>query len=114
MRGLQLVDRWNPGSGEPVAGLTKCLEGEGQKEVSCDGLRGRGLGADCAPRGMSVLGTLDGHPPMGRGLWTRTGTGWCLLMQGWYGQGSGTSCCCLQVLFSIQTPWQVQLQDTDI
>jgi hypothetical protein len=39
MRGLQLVDSWSSRPGEPFAGLSKCFEGAGQKEVSCAGLR---------------------------------------------------------------------------
>jgi hypothetical protein len=45
MRGLQLVDCWSSRPGEPFAGLPKCVEIVGQKEVSCAGLRGRLLGA---------------------------------------------------------------------
>jgi hypothetical protein len=39
MRGLQLVDSWSSRPGEPFAGLPKCFEGAGQKEVSCAGQR---------------------------------------------------------------------------
>jgi hypothetical protein len=48
MRGLQLVDRWNPQPGEPFAGIPKCFEGAGQNEVGCAGLRWQG-GAVFAP-----------------------------------------------------------------
>ena len=45
MRGLQLVDRWISRPRDPFAGLPECVEGVGQKEVSCAGLLGRVLGA---------------------------------------------------------------------
>ena len=62
MRGLQLVDRWISRPRDPFAGLPECVEGAGQKEVSCAGLCGRVLGA-AVP--VSVLSTLDRHPPRG-------------------------------------------------
>jgi hypothetical protein len=65
MRGLQLDDRWSSRHGEPLAGLPKCLEGAGQKEVSCAGLRGRVLAA-AVPQGGAVDQVLDRpHPPGG-------------------------------------------------
>ena len=48
MRGLQLVDSWSSRPGEPLAGLPKCVEGAGQKEVSCAGLRGPARAARAA------------------------------------------------------------------
>jgi hypothetical protein len=45
MQGLQVVDSWSSRPGEPFAGLPKCFEAAGQKEVSCAGPRGRVLGA---------------------------------------------------------------------
>jgi hypothetical protein len=55
MRGLLLVDSWSSRPGEPFAGLPKCSRGEGQKDVSCVGLRGRVPGRGGAPGGVSVL-----------------------------------------------------------
>jgi hypothetical protein len=40
MRGLQLVNSWSSRPGEPFAGLPKCVEDAGQKEVRFAGLRG--------------------------------------------------------------------------
>jgi hypothetical protein len=42
-------------------------------------------------RGGVLSKNFDRTPPLGRGMWPRTGAGWCRLMQGWYGQGAGTS-----------------------
>jgi len=74
MRGLQLVDSWSSRPGEPLAGLPKCFEGAGQKEVSCAGLRGRVLGR------------------------------WCRLMHGWYGHDAGPSGGGLLVFSGTQAP----------
>jgi hypothetical protein len=63
MQGLQLVDSWSSRPGEPFAGLPKCFEAAGQKEVSCAGLRGRVLGAGGAPGGAALSGPLTGPPP---------------------------------------------------
>ena len=67
MRGLQLVDSWSARPGEPFAGFAKCVEGAGQKEVSCAGLRGRVLGA-AVPQGGGANQVLDRPPPAGRAL----------------------------------------------
>ena len=95
MRGLQLVDRWISRPREPFAGLPKCVEGAGQKEVSCAGLRGRVHGRGGAPGG--VLRALEG-------------AGWCRLMHGWYGHDAGPTGGHLLVLSGTQSPWQVELQ----
>ena len=55
MRGLHRVDRWISRPRDPFAGLPKCVEGAGQKEVSCAGLRGRVLGAE-VPQGGALVG----------------------------------------------------------
>ena len=55
MRGLQLVDRWISRPRDPFAGLPECVEGAGQKEVSCAGLRGRVLSAE-VPQGGGACG----------------------------------------------------------
>ena len=101
MRGLQLVDRWISRPREPFAGLPKCVEGAGLKEVSCAGLRGRVLGA-AVPQGPT--------PPPGRGPRALKGAGWCRLMHGWYGHDAGPTGGHLLVLSGTQSPWQVELQ----
>jgi hypothetical protein len=54
LEGLQLVDSWSSRPGEPLAGLTKCVEGAGQKEVSCAGLRGPARAARAALGGVAA------------------------------------------------------------
>jgi hypothetical protein len=66
MRGLQLVDSWRSRPGEPFAGLPKCVEGAGQKEVSCAGLRGPARAARAALGGVSRMG-FD-YPLPGEGV----------------------------------------------
>ncbi len=81
MRVLQLVDSWSSGPGEPFAGLPKCSRGEGQKKVSCAGLRRLVLGADDA-RGVAAFATLQLLPPPGsqyddaHGCWSVSADEW--------------------------------------
>ncbi len=63
MRGLQLVDSWSSRPGEPFAGLPKCVEGAGQKEVSCAGLRGPARAARAALGGVAVVRVCGRNPP---------------------------------------------------
>ena len=63
MRGLQLVDSWSSRPGEPLAGLPKCVEGAGQKEVSCAGLRGPARAARVALGGVSAVSVSADTPP---------------------------------------------------
>ncbi len=63
LQGLQLVDSWSSRPGEPFAGLPKCFEGAGQKEVSCVGFRGRVLGAGDARGGGSLCPPPTAAPP---------------------------------------------------
>ena len=55
MRGLQLVDSWSSRPGEPFAGLPKCFEGAGQKEVSCAGQRAPARAARVVRGGVSAI-----------------------------------------------------------
>ena len=63
MRGLQLVDSWSSRPGEPFAGLPKCFEGNGQKEVSCAGLHGPARAARAALGGVTRMGLVRVPPP---------------------------------------------------
>jgi hypothetical protein len=63
MRGLQLVDSWSSRPGEPFAGLPKCFEGAGQKEVSCAGLRGPARAARAALGGVIAARLAAITPP---------------------------------------------------
>ena len=62
MRGLQLVDRWISRPRDPFAGLPKCVEGSGQKEVSCAGLRGPARAARAALGGVTRMGLVRVPP----------------------------------------------------
>ena len=63
MRGLQIVDSWSSRPGEPFAGLPKCFEGNGQKEVSCAGLHGPARAARAALGGVTRMGLVRVPPP---------------------------------------------------
>ncbi len=67
MWGLQLVDSWSSRPGEPFAGLPKCVEGAGQKEVSCAGLHGPARAARSSLGGVSCyisrMGLVRLPPP---------------------------------------------------
>jgi hypothetical protein len=63
MRGSQLVDSWSSRPGEPLAGLPKCFEGAGQKEVSCAGLRGPARTARAAHGGVCRMSLVRQTPP---------------------------------------------------
>jgi hypothetical protein len=63
MWGLHLVDSWSSRPGEPLAGLPKCVEGAGQKEVICAGLRGPARAARAAMGGVSAARLATITPP---------------------------------------------------
>ena len=63
MRGLQRVDRWILRPRDPFAGLPKCPRGAGQKEVSCEGLRGPARAARAAQGGVTRMGLVRVPPP---------------------------------------------------
>ncbi len=62
MQGLHLVDSWRPG--EPFAGLPKCVEGAGHKEVSCVGLRWPARTARAAQGGVGIASLAPPTPPL--------------------------------------------------
>ena len=61
--GVQLVDSWSSRPGEQLAGLTKCFESAGQKEVSCAGLRGPATAARAARGGGGGTRLDAANPP---------------------------------------------------
>ena len=61
--GVQLVDSWSSRPGEQLAGLTKCFESAGQKEVSCAGLRGPARAARVALGGVAAVRVAAATPP---------------------------------------------------
>ena len=65
MRGLQLVDSWISRPREPFAGLPKCVEGAGQKEVSCAGQRAPGRAARVVRGGVTRMGRVRVPAPGG-------------------------------------------------
>ena len=55
--------RWASRPGEPFAGLPKCFEGVGQKEVSCAGQRAPARAARVVRGGVTRMGLLRVPPP---------------------------------------------------
>ena len=109
MRGLQLVDRWSSRPGEPFAGLPKCVEGAGLKEVSCAGLRGPARASRPALGGVidtrlalitppiAARALLSGSLRMAADSWGVMGMFWGLLACVNVSSASCFCCCTLQV-----------------